>query len=113
MKLLSASVILAAACTSSAFVVQPRQGFAPSTSTSSLQMGLFDFLSEDARKEREARKQREVEEQERLQQEIMDRRRNPEKMEEYEAKVKVRRTLRMQGRDDAADAVKIFSEDEE
>jgi len=74
-------------------------------------MGLFDFFSEDARKEREARKQREIEEQEALQREIQERRRNPEAMEEYEAKVKVRRNLRMAGRDDAADAVKVFSTD--
>mmetsp|Transcript_30962 Transcript_30962/g.62877 ORF Transcript_30962/g.62877 Transcript_30962/m.62877 type:complete len:113 (+) Transcript_30962:54-392(+) len=110
MKLLSTLVVAAAASQSSAFVVGPAHGSsAVSTSAStSLRMGMFDFFSEDARKEREERKQREIEEQERLQQEIIERRKNPEKMAEYEAKVAVRRKLRMAGNDEAADSVQVF-----
>ncbi|KAL3783006.1 hypothetical protein ACHAW5_009103 [Stephanodiscus triporus] len=76
-------------------------------------MGLFDFFNEDARKEREERKQREIEEQERLQQEILARRSNPKMMEEYEAKVRVRRALRMSGNDEAAETVEMYGSDEE
>ena len=76
-------------------------------------MGLFEFFNEDARKEREARKQREIEEQEKYQREIIARRSNPQKMEEYEAKVRVRRALRMNGDDEAADAVEMYSGDDE
>ena len=75
-------------------------------------MGLFDFFSEDARREREERKQREIEEQEELQREILARRSNPEKMDEYQARVRVRRALRMNGNDDAADNVGMFTDDE-
>ena len=60
-------------------------------------MGLFDFFSEDARKEREEKKRKLVEEQERLQRAIMERRRDPNKMEEYEQKVSIRREMKMQG----------------
>ena len=74
MKLLSSLIIAAAAAKSSAFVVAPCASVRTSASTSSLQMGLFDFFSEEARKEREERKQREIEEQERLQREIIERR---------------------------------------
>ena len=49
---------------------------------------------------------------ERLQQEILERRKNPAMMEEYEAKVRVRRALRMAGEDDMADAVEVFSDKE-
>lgn len=76
-------------------------------------MGLFDFFNEDARKEREERKQREVEEQERYQREIIARRSNPEKMDEYEARVRVRRQLRMDGQDEAADAMEMYSGDDD
>jgi hypothetical protein len=72
-------------------------------------MGLFDFFNDDARKEREERKQREVEEQERYQQEILARRSNPKLMEEYEAKVRVRRALRMAGDDEAAEKLEMYS----
>ena len=64
-------------------------------------------------KKREARKQREIEEQEKYQREIIARRSNPQKMEEYEAKVRVRRALRMNGDDEAADAVEMYSGDDE
>jgi hypothetical protein len=79
------------------------------TTTTTLHMGLFDFFNDDARKEREERKQREVEEQERYQQEILARRSNPKLMEEYEAKVRVRRALRMAGDDEAAEKLEMYS----
>lgn len=77
----------------------------PSNSNSALSMGLLDMFSKEAREERERKKRLVIEEQERLQKEIMDRRRNPEKMEEYEIKTQMRRELRMEGKD--AEAVKI------
>mmetsp|Transcript_9186 Transcript_9186/g.19268 ORF Transcript_9186/g.19268 Transcript_9186/m.19268 type:complete len:136 (-) Transcript_9186:432-839(-) len=79
-------------------------------SSSALSMGLFDMFSKEAKEERERKKRRVIEEQERLQKEIMDRRRNPEKMEEYEYKTQVRRELRMEGKDDEAAqvAAKIY-----
>ena len=77
----------------SAFVLGP-QFQHKVVSTTARSMGLFDFFSEDARKEREERRQREIAEQEKLQREIIARRSNPAMMEEYEAKVRVRRQLR-------------------
>lgn len=93
---LFASILAAAVAVqpASAFVAAPQcqRTIAPTSTQQS--MGLFDFFSDDARQEREARKQEEVEEQEKLQREIIARRSNPKKMEEYEAKVRVRRALR-------------------
>lgn len=76
-----------------------------------LSMGLFDFFSEDARKEREERRQREIEEQERLQAEILERRADPEKMAAYEARVEMRRSAIMAGQDPSS--VKVMVEDGE
>jgi hypothetical protein len=72
------------------------------TTQSQLNMGLFDMFSSDAKEERERRKKIAADEQERLQKEIIDRRRNPQKMEEYELKTQQRRELRMKGEDDKA-----------
>ena len=94
MKLFTSIIAAVAIQSSSAFVMGPQCQRTISATSTQQSMGLFDFFSEDARKEREARKQAEIEEQERLQREIIARRRNPEKMEEYEAKVRVRRALR-------------------
>ena len=113
MNLLKSLLLTIAALQSVGAFVVPPSGTSVSTISSSsgaLRMGLFDFFSEDARKEREARKQREIAEQERLQQEILERRKNPEMMEEYEAKVRVRRALRMAGEDEKANAVEVFSD---
>lgn len=60
------------------------------------------MFSKEAKEERELKKRLAVEEQERLQKEIMERRRNPEKMEEYEIKTQMRRELRMKGDDEEA-----------
>lgn len=99
------------AASASAFVAAPntQNRNAIVVTTTVLPMGLFDFFNEDARKEREERKQREIEEQERLQQEILARRSNPKMMEEYEAKVRVRRALRMNGNDEAAETVEMYN----
>ena len=112
MNLLKSLLLTIAALQSVGAFVVPPSGTSVSTvsSTGALSMGLFDFFSEDARMEREARKQREIAEQERLQQEILERRKNPEMMEEYEAKVRVRRALRMAGEDEKANAVEVFSD---
>merc|ERR1712115_368790 len=82
---------------------------AVSSSTTSCEMGLFDMFSEEARKEREAK--RESEEQMALQREILEIRQDPEKMEEYEARVSVRRALRMKGDDETAEKVQMFQGD--
>lgn len=99
-----------------AFVPAPttsqHQSLVQSTTTSR-QMGLFDFFNEDARKEREAKREKEIEEQMQMQREIIARRSNPEKFEEYEAKVRVRRALRMSGEDEAADKIEMYSGDDE
>ena len=71
-------------------------------------MGLFDMFSKEAQEKREAKKRAIIEEQERLQKEIMERRRNPEKMEEYEITTQMRREARMEGRDE--DALKLQQE---
>ena len=76
-------------------------------------MGIFDYFSEDARKAREEKKERIYAEQEALQREIIARRSNPEKMEEYEAKVRVRRALRMSGEDEAADGMDMYNGDDD
>lgn len=65
-------------------------------------MGLFDMFNNEAKEAREKKKRAEIAEQERLQREIMERRRNPEKMEQYEIKTQMRRELRMAGKDEEA-----------
>ena len=89
---------------SSAFapMVSSSRSIATEQSSSALSMGLFDMFSKEAQAERERKKRLVIEEQERLQKEIMERRRNPEKMEEYEIKTQMRRELRMEGKDDEA-----------
>jgi hypothetical protein len=72
-------------------------------------MGLFDFFSEEAKEKRELKKQMEIEEQERCQKAIIERRRNPDLMEEYEANVQYRRELKMKGEFDEAKMVNVWS----
>ena len=81
------------------------------TTTTARPMGIFDYFSEDSRRKREEEKERIYAEQEALQREIIARRSNPEKMEEYEAKVRVRRALRMSGEDDAAENMDMYNGD--
>lgn len=61
------------------------------SSVGNLQMGLFDFFSEEARQARKEAEEARKREEEEAFQAMMERRRNPEKMEEYEAEVAVRR----------------------
>merc|ERR1712241_1533062 len=68
-------------------------------------MGLFDMFSPEAKEKRERKKRLEIEEQERLQKEIIDRRRNPRKMEEYEDKTSQRREARMKGDNEKAEQI--------
>lgn len=68
-------------------------------SATSISMGLFDFFSEEARKEREVRREREIAEQEEIQREILELRRNPEKMDEYKARTVKRRQAISNGKD--------------
>ena len=107
MKIIPALSILFAANQASAFVVYKNSDMASATSTS-LNMGLLDFFSEEARQKREAEKQAEIEEQLRLQAEIYERRKNPEKMEEYKQKVYTRRELRMAGNDEEAADITMY-----
>jgi len=114
MKIFSSFVVLGALVihSSSAFVVGTngchQRGVGGLTSSSSISMGLFDFFSEEAKQKRENQKRKEREEQERLQKAIMERRKNPELMEEYERKVAIRRELRMAGNDEAAAQVVMY-----
>jgi len=78
-----------------------------------LSMGLFDFFSEDARKERAERREREIEEQEKLQRQILERRADPAKMEDYQARVKVRRRAIMEGMDGSKIKVMVDDDDKE
>lgn len=55
--------------------------------------GWMDFFSEEARQERAERDRKEKDEQMRLQQEILERRQNPAKMEEYDERVSQRRKM--------------------
>jgi hypothetical protein len=116
MKLLSALFLVDVVLRSSAFVVAPPPTQRSTHSTpsiitsSSVQMGLLDFFSDEARQKRDELKRKEREEQERLQKAIMERRKNPELMEEYERKVAIRRELRMAGNDDAAAQVNMYED---
>ena len=113
MKIATSLLAIAICAQSSTAFTTPTCQHQTVSTTTARSMGLFDFFSEDARKEREEKKEREVEEQERYQAEIIARRSNPEKMEEYEAKVRVRRALRMRGDDEAANSVDMYGADNE
>lgn len=107
-KIISSLALLTALfASSSAFTVLPSQK-AVSASSTQVSMGLLDFFSDEAKQKREAKRQREIEEQERLQKAIMDRRRNPDLMEEYEANVQYRRELKMQDKFDEASKVDLY-----
>lgn len=94
---------------SQAFAPRPHRGLAHSSTTAL--NGLFDFFSEEARREREEQKQRDIEEQEKLQRQILERRADPNKMAEYEARVNVRRRAIMDGAD--PNLVKVMVDDDE
>jgi hypothetical protein len=95
---------------SSAFAPVSPQALTSRSSTS-LSMGLFDFfLSEEERAAKKAREDREREEQEEMQRLILERRRNPEAMEDYEARVAVRRKLYMSDRQDLAKDFKVMTD---
>jgi len=110
------------------FLLSSRTTASQSTASTQLQMGLFDRFTQspeeraaaDAEREKikqaKAKAKRLVEqEQLRLQKEIIDRRRNPDKMEEYHALKQERRNLRLEGDDEGAAtlAAKIFENVEE
>lgn len=105
--------LVAIAASASAFTVPPQQqhnSVVSVTSATQVSMGLFDFFSAEAKEARELKRRKEVEEQERLQKIIMERRRNPDLMDEYEAKVQYRRELRMKGEDEAALKVDLYQD---
>ena len=79
------------------------------TSSSALSMGLFDFFSAEARQEREEQRERDIAEQERLQAQILELRANPDKMDDYHARVALRRRAIMEGKD--ASSVKVMVDD--
>jgi hypothetical protein len=108
MKIVSVLTIAAATSAScSAFSVVHKPNSA--VSSTQVSMGLFDFFSEEAKEKRELKKQMEIEEQERCQKAIIERRRNPDLMEEYEANVQYRRELKMKGEFDEAKMVNVWS----
>lgn len=75
-------------------------GISTSASSSTTKLYLFDFfLSEEERRVKAEQKQKIIEEQEALQREILERRRNPEMMKEYESRVSVRRQAFEEGLD--------------
>ena len=92
------SVLIAALAVSSshAFVI----GGNRKTSTTALQMGMFDdlkyFFSEEGKAERAAYKEQQMKEMEEAQREILERRTDPEKMGRYEEEIKERRIKYMQ-----------------
>lgn len=103
----------------------PSRSYASSSTTITLQMGLFDRFTQspeeraaaDAEKvkikqEKATAKRLMEQEQMRLQKEIIDRRRNPDKMDEYHALKQERRNLRLEGDDEGAAnlAAKIFED---
>merc|ERR1719162_1270544 len=94
-------------------------------SSTQLQMGLFDRFTQSPeeraaaeaekvkiKQEKATAKRLMEQEQMRLQKEIIDRRRNPDKMDEYHALKQERRNLRLEGDDEGAAnlAAKIFED---
>ena len=68
------------------------------------------MFSEEARKERKEREDRARDEQEEMQRQILERRRNPDSMAEYEARVAVRRKLYMSGLDEEAKKMVVMTD---
>ena len=102
------ALLLAVISRSSAFLPIARNEVVATSSTS---LYLFDlFLSDEEKKKKKEREDRIRDEQEELQRQILERRRNPEAMKEYEARVAVRRKLYMSGRDDAAKSFKVMTD---
>mmetsp|Transcript_11140 Transcript_11140/g.25988 ORF Transcript_11140/g.25988 Transcript_11140/m.25988 type:complete len:117 (-) Transcript_11140:1951-2301(-) len=114
MKFLSTVAFMLGVQSTAAFVAGPSNSNSRCALTPTALNGFFgDLFDAEKRKEREAAREREIEEQMAYQREIMERRENPEKMEEYMARVSVRQTLRMNGEDDAADNVAMYRGDVE
>jgi hypothetical protein len=108
MKIVSILTIAAGtSATCSAFTVFQKPNSA--VSSTQVSMGLFDFFSKEEKEKRELKKKEEVEEQERCQKAIIERRRNPDLMDEYEANVQYRRELKMRGDFDGAEKVQVWS----
>jgi hypothetical protein len=105
------ALLLAVISRSSAFVAPAQNGLVLAASSSTTRLYIFDmFLSEEEKKKKKERDDRVRDEQEELQRQILERRRNPEAMKEYEARVAVRRKLYMSGRDDAAKNFKVMTD---
>ena len=96
MKLSVLIAALAVSC-SHAFVVG---GNRKTSSTTALQMGMFDdvkyFFSEEGKAERAALKEQQIKEMEEAQREILERRTDPEAMGRYEEEIQERRFKYMQ-----------------
>lgn len=104
------SVAATTAVTTSAFSVLPvQQPQKAAMASTQISMGLFDFFGEEAKEKRELKKKLAVEEQERMQKMMIERRRNPDLMEEYEANVQYRRELKMKGEFDEAKKVDLWA----
>jgi uncharacterized membrane protein len=103
------ALLLAVIGQSCAFVPLAQNGLvAVGSSTSLFLFGMF--LSDEEKKKKKEQEDRIRDEQEELQRQILERRRNPGAMKEYEARVAVRRKLYMSGRDDAAKSFKVMKD---
>ncbi|CAB9522441.1 expressed unknown protein [Seminavis robusta] len=104
------TLLLAVISRSNAFV-SPVQNGVVAASSSSTSLFFFDmFMSDEEKQKKREKEERKMEEMEELQRQVLERRRNPEAMKEYEARVAVRRKLYMSGRDDAAKSFKVMTE---
>jgi len=104
-----AALLLAVIARSNAFVTPT--GSHALTAATSTQLGLFGLFDSPEEKERKKEaKLREIEEQEEAQRELLETRRNPDKMDEYMARVSVRRKLYMAGEDEKANQFKVMKD---
>lgn len=92
------AIILCIVSNTMAFTIPPMSNTAI-VSNSKLQMGLFDMFSPEAKAAREAAEAKKREEQEEEIRLMQERRRNPEKMQEYQEQVKQRRNAYAEDRD--------------
>jgi hypothetical protein len=99
---------VAAPTSMSTIVATSKSSSFPSYPSSALSMGFMDLFSPEAREARDRKKREQIEEQERLQKAIMERRQNPQLMEEYEQKVQIRRALKMKGDFEGAQKVEMY-----
>eukprot|EP00977_Amphora_coffeiformis_P003219 scaffold597_cov176-Amphora_coffeaeformis.AAC.25 len=86
-KFIQQILVFVAVCAATASAFAPATMSTPRSTATVASMGLFDgimdYFSDEAKAKREAEKQRMIEEQEEAYREVLERRRNPELMEDY------------------------------